>query len=191
MIPSAIHLLILFQYLQYKPFLYSHISFVFLHPLYSCFMITDIGTHNFGLFTPFVMNTDIVLSGLDCTLWICRCIKNFFSTFFQSVLPVHHVWFDLCNSLLSLSSSSSLSFSYWCHKSMIQRAWCPIARAGSIPWWWHPSAVSWSWGISAATLGANFFWLPSVGFIPVFLDFLATVFSLMDSGLLGLSSLCV
>ena len=81
---SATNLMMLFAYLQYKPF-FCTLTFYsfFLHPLYSCFMITDIGAHKFRLFAPFVMNIEIVLSGLDCTLClcsscqmiICRCIK--------------------------------------------------------------------------------------------------------------------
>ena len=71
-ISSATNLLMLFAYLQYKPFFaLSHFIHFFCTPLYSCFMITDIGAHKFRLFAPFVMNIEIVLSGSDCTLCLC------------------------------------------------------------------------------------------------------------------------
>ena len=55
-----------------------------LHPLYFCFMSTDIGAHKYRLFGPFVLNIEIVLSGLYCTLCFCsschvmigECIKT-------------------------------------------------------------------------------------------------------------------
>ena len=60
-------------------------------------MITDIGPHKFRLFAPFVMNIEIVLSGLDrtlclcssCHMMICRCIKmSVLFSFNQSCLYI-------------------------------------------------------------------------------------------------------
>ena len=70
-ISLATNLLMLVAYLQYKPFLHSHILFMFFSASLACFMITDIGAHKFRLFAPFVMNIEIVLSSLDCTLCFC------------------------------------------------------------------------------------------------------------------------
>ena len=136
---SITNVLIFAEYLQYKPhFALAHFPCSSAPLPMFCFITTDIGAHKPRLLSPFVMNLETALLGLNNALWFCFschtliCVKKVYWLYqsgdvctriivhflFKS-LPVHHLWYDLCISWqwnyfhchchLSLSLSLSLS----------------------------------------------------------------------------------
>ena len=101
---------------------------IIVHPLYSCFMSPDIAAHKFGIFASFVMNIELVLWGLDCTLcfcssrqmMICGCLKNcqfyFPSTSLAQISHAIGYILFITTKLLSLSLSLFLSLSIKCRQ---------------------------------------------------------------------------